>query len=77
MSMATLEREILAELQQVSGRMSLKKKDIREWSTGDIKECVDETRLYLPSLQVNVSVLTSVLGKAKPKQQHGGEGKTT
>jgi hypothetical protein len=36
MSMASLEREILAELQQVSGRRSLKKKDMQEWSTGSV-----------------------------------------
>ena len=65
MSMASLEREILAELQQVSGRRSLKKKDMQEWSTGPLEKRDDETLFYLPEFQVNVAVKTSALGRAK------------
>lgn len=56
MSLATLERAILAELRAVTGRAKLRKKDIMEWSTGPVKPRVGETVYVLPDLGINVVV---------------------
>ena len=37
MSMATLEKGILAELRTVTGKKKLTRNDIMEWSTGEVK----------------------------------------
>lgn len=65
MSMATLETAILAELRQVSGVSKLRKKDILEWSTGEVKVEEGETLFFLPSLKIHCSVRTEALGKTK------------
>jgi hypothetical protein len=61
MSMASLEREILSATRIVSGRMNLRKKDIAEWTTGDIAPSKDETVFYLPTLGINVAVYNIAL----------------
>jgi hypothetical protein len=55
MSMATLERAILAELRDVTGKRKLRKKDMMEWSSGDIEPQEGETLVYLPGLKINVA----------------------
>ena len=55
MSMATLEREILAETKAVTKR-NLKKKDILEWSTGDVKVKDGEEKIHLPALNIDVVI---------------------
>lgn len=57
MSMASLEKAILAELKIVAGKPKLKMKNIMEWSTGEIEvlETSGETLVRLPELGVNVA----------------------
>lgn len=55
MGMRELEREVVKELQTVTGNPKLRIKDIMEWSTGDIKPHPGETLVFLPKLRVNVS----------------------
>lgn len=55
MSMQTLERAILRELQQVTGLPTLKLKDIMEWSTGECEAPrPGELHVFLPHHRVNV-----------------------
>ena len=56
MSMASLEREILKEAREVSARPKLKKSDVVEWSTGELKPEPGETRYRLPKIGVDVCV---------------------
>ena len=56
MSMATLETAVLAELIMLTGNSKLKKKDMLEWSTGDIKPQEDEQVWNLPGMGVNVVI---------------------
>lgn len=56
MSLATLERAILAELRVVAGDKKLQQEDIMEWSTGPVKAEEGETLYYLPELAVHVAV---------------------
>lgn len=65
MSMKALETAILNELHTVLGNNKLRKKDILEWSTGDIKAQDDETKYFLPVYQVYVVIKTPV---EKPKK---------
>ena len=55
MSMATLEKAVLEELRKVTGNNKLRKKDIMEWSTGEVKSQADEDLAHLPELGVNVA----------------------
>ena len=56
MTMATLERSILAELKQVTNRNKLRLKDIFEWSTSEEKVKQDaqegDVVVYCPTLNV-------------------------
>jgi hypothetical protein len=65
MSMRSLESAVLGELREVSGRRSLRMKDVMEWSTGKVKVNSDETAFYLPGLKVNCAVKTEALGKKR------------
>lgn len=57
MSMASLERAILAEARVVTGRPKLRKKDIWEWTTGPaLTPAEGEKAFYLPDLQINTLV---------------------
>ena len=56
MSLRTLEAEILKEARTVTGKKSLRQKDIQEWSTGDIKVEAGETHYFLPQLRINIAV---------------------
>ena len=56
MSMATLERAILAEAKIITDNKKLRMKDIMEWSTGDIKPQQDEKLFYLPDMKINIAV---------------------
>lgn len=59
MSMASLEREIVATARNVLRNPKLRNKDILEWSTGDIKAGEGEVIVHLPApLSVNVCVAT-------------------
>lgn len=57
MSMATLERAILAGMKTVFNNSKLRIKDIREWSSGDIKPQTGEVVAYIPDPGVFVAVL--------------------
>jgi hypothetical protein len=65
MSMRSLESAVLAELREVSGKRSLRLKDVMEWSTGDVKVNPDETLFRLPDLAINCAVKTEALGKRR------------
>jgi len=56
MSMATLERAILAELKTVAKNPKLKTKDILEWRCGDIEPQEGETVLNLPGMGVHCAI---------------------
>jgi hypothetical protein len=56
MSFATLERAVLAEAKSVLNNRGLRKKDIIEWSTGDVKAEDGEVVVRCPELGVNVCV---------------------
>lgn len=56
MSMATLERAILAELKTITKNNKLKLKDILEWSTGSVDAQTGEKLVFLPDLKVTVAV---------------------
>jgi hypothetical protein len=56
MSMASLERELLTELKAVVGNSKLRKKDILEWSTGEVEVREGEVKYRLPRLGVNVVI---------------------
>lgn len=60
MSMKTLEAAILLEAKAVTGKKSLRLKDIVEWSTSDENVVIegDETRYFLPDLRVYIAVTT-------------------
>jgi len=47
MTMASLEREILAEAKIIVGNKKLRMKDIMEWSTGEIKAQEGEKLYFL------------------------------
>ncbi len=55
MSMASLEREILAELKQITGNSKLTKNSIQEWSTTPVKAQEGELLAELPKLHVFVA----------------------
>jgi len=56
MSMATLERAVLAGARVVLNNPKLKLKDILEWSTGEVKTADGEVTVHVPDPGVNVSV---------------------
>lgn len=56
MSMATLEREILAQAKLLLNNPELKMKDILEWSTGTVVPRKDEIKFRLPQIPCNVCV---------------------
>lgn len=55
MSMQSFERELIAELREVTKNQKIRMKDVMEWSTGDVKPQASETLTRLPSLGVNVA----------------------
>jgi hypothetical protein len=56
MSMASLEREILAEAKDVFKNQKLTKNKIIEWSTGDVKAQDGEVAAYLPKIGVTICI---------------------
>lgn len=60
MSMATLEREIVFEASRILHNRKLRKKDLREWSTGTVKIAEDEVQIHIPELGVNVVVFKTM-----------------
>jgi hypothetical protein len=56
MSMATLEREVLAGARLAFKNPKLTKKNLAEWSTGEIVPCVGEVVVYVPDPGVYVAV---------------------
>ena len=56
MGLREVESAVLAELREVSGVKKLRLKDIREWSTGDVKVGEGEVLYRLPVLRVNAVV---------------------
>ena len=56
MSMATLERAILAELKVVAKNRKLRMQDIAEWSTSKVYAQPGEVLYYLPELHVHVAL---------------------
>ena len=67
MSMATLERAVLAGARIVFNNPKLKMKDILEWSTAKIEPGEDEVTASVPDPGVNVTVL-ALLDKRKEKK---------
>lgn len=65
MGMRELETAVLCELRMVTGKRNLRKKDIREWSTGEIEVQPDELKVYLPALKINVAILRSLMEERK------------
>ncbi len=59
MSMATLEREILAELKAIAKNPKLTKNSIMEWSTTEVKAEEGETLYFLPKLKIYCAVKTT------------------
>jgi len=57
MSMATLEREILAQSRLLLKNPKLKMKDILEWSTGTVVPRKDEIEVRAPDPGVNICIL--------------------
>jgi hypothetical protein len=57
MSLRDLENAILAGAKTVLNNPKLKRKDIMEWSTGDIKPHDGEVVIYIPDPGVNISVM--------------------
>lgn len=58
MSLHTLEKAILEEARNLANNPKLKKKDLMEWSTGDLGEPIqDEVMIYLPKLRIYVFIL--------------------
>jgi hypothetical protein len=53
MSVRDLERQIVAELREVTGLRHLRLKDLMEWSSGPITAHVGETVVRLPGLKLN------------------------
>lgn len=56
MGLRNMEAKILQELRIVSGRRTMRQKDIMEWSTGEIKAQEGETLYFLPELHIHVAV---------------------
>jgi hypothetical protein len=56
MSMATLERVILASSKVVFNNSKLRLKDIQEWSSGEIEAHDGEVSVYVPDPGVYVAV---------------------
>jgi hypothetical protein len=57
MSMATLEREILAQAKIAVKNPKLKMKDVLEWSTGDVKPQDGEVAIRLDNPGCNICIL--------------------
>lgn len=57
MSFATLETAILAELWHVTGKVTLKRKHIMEWSTTPVEAKEGELLAFLPQLRVHVAYI--------------------
>ena len=66
MSMATLEREILLELKEVSGNKKIKMKDVMEWATSEVKAQDGEKYYYLPKLGIHCAVKIEAPKEATP-----------
>ncbi len=60
MSMATLERAILAGAKVLLNNPKLRIKDIQEWSSGDIVAQEGEVVIYVPDPGVHVAVKKTV-----------------
>jgi hypothetical protein len=58
MSMATLERAILAGMKTTFNNPKLRLKDIQEWSTGEITPRAGEVAVFVPDPGVYVAVKT-------------------
>lgn len=56
MGIRALETAILDELRQVEDNMNLRKKDIMEWSSGEIKPHKGEKIVRLPKLRINCAI---------------------
>jgi hypothetical protein len=56
MSLATLEREIVAEARDVLRNSKLRNKDIQEWSTGKVKAEEGEVVIDLTRIGINIAV---------------------
>ncbi len=57
MSMATLERAVLAGAKLVFKNPKLRMKDIREWSSGELKPQDGEVSAYIPDPGVYATIL--------------------
>ena len=57
MGIRALDAAILAEARQVTGKKSLRQKDIVEWSTGDVQIEAGEKQFFLPELKINIAVI--------------------
>ena len=67
MSLNSLETTVWRECQRLLENSKMRKKDLLEWSTGDIEPREGEILIHIPSLSINVVVLAS-LDKRKKEQ---------
>lgn len=65
MGLRQLEAELLAETRMVTGKKTLRQRDIVEWSTGNIELRDGERVFYLPTLRAWVAVSESALPKSR------------
>ena len=56
MSVASLERAIVAGAREVLNNKELRVKDLMEWSTGEVKPQEGEVVIFVPALNVYVAV---------------------
>lgn len=56
MSLKSLEAAILKEARQVTGRKSLRRQDILEWSTGKVTVNAGERQYALPELSIDIVI---------------------
>lgn len=68
MSMRSLESAILQELRTITGKKTLRMKDVMEWSTGSVSPSLGETLFFVEKYGVKACVLTSALPKKGAKE---------
>lgn len=68
MTLASLEKEIAFETGIVLNNPAFKRKDIREWSSGEIKPQKDESVVYVTKVGMNVVFFSKMDKRPKGNQ---------
>lgn len=65
MSMQSMERQIVAELREITGKPKLRIKDMQEWSTGTMEKTLrpNEKLIHCPKTGVYAAVLKTAVGE--------------